>query len=63
MLHPLQPSHRPTPADHAAEMRGRAFYATDPVARAYWLWLAEEWQKTADRDRLWPPPPRSWAAE
>jgi hypothetical protein len=42
-------------------MRARADDALDETARAYWLWLADEWDKTADRDhyRL----PRSWADE
>lgn len=63
----LQPSPRPerlearlTPREHAAEMRARA--DSDLAARAYWLWLADEWEKTADRQRL-RPPPRSWADE
>jgi hypothetical protein len=52
---------RLTPAEHAAEMRARADDATDEAARAYWLWLATEWDKTADRHRY--RLPRSWADE
>ncbi|HLY79779.1 MAG TPA: hypothetical protein VKQ70_10420 [Caulobacteraceae bacterium] len=52
---------RMTPADHAAEMRARAEDATDETARAYWLWLAAEWDKTAFRHRFLPP--RSWSDE
>jgi hypothetical protein len=64
----LQPSQPPraearlTPAEHAAEMRARADDAADDTARAYWLWLADEWDKTMDRQRR-RPPPRSWADE
>lgn len=51
-----------TPTDRAAEMRARADDAVDKTTRAYWLWLAEEWDKTADRDRRrWAP--RSWSEE
>jgi hypothetical protein len=59
---PRRAEARPTPADYAAELRGRADDAVDGAARAYWLWLAAEWDKTADRDR-YRLPSRSWSEE
>lgn len=53
---------RLTPTDYAAEMRARADDAADETARAYWLWLAAEWDRTADRDRR-QLPPRYWGDE
>lgn len=48
---PQQRERRLTPREQAVEMRARAGDAADEVARRYWLWLAREWEKTADRDR------------
>jgi hypothetical protein len=42
-------------------MRARADDAADEAVRAYWLWLATEWDKTADRART--RPPRAWGDE
>ena len=64
----LQPGQGPrrearmTPTERAADMRGRADEAATEAARAYWLWLALEWDKTAQRERRWSPP-RSWSDE
>lgn len=59
---PQRAEARLTPADYAAELRARADDTVDEAARTYWLWLAAEWDKTADRDR-YRLPSRSWSDE
>jgi hypothetical protein len=41
-----------TPAEHAADLRRRAERATRLVDRNHLLWLAVEWEKAAERERL-----------